>query len=101
MVRAKTASADALPLGPLPEMRYPDVRIEAADKKFFGTQFPAFAGIAGVERVATGFRWDEGQAFSRDGNYLLFSDIPKNRLRSEEHTLNSSHPSISYAAFSL
>ena len=35
---AKTASADALPLGPLPDMRYPDVRIESADKKFFGTK---------------------------------------------------------------
>ena len=28
----KTAAADALPLGPLPDMRYPDVRIESADK---------------------------------------------------------------------
>ena len=55
MAGAKTAAADALPLGPLPEMRYPDVRIESADKKFFGTHFPAFAGTAGVERVATGF----------------------------------------------
>jgi len=77
---AKTAAADALPLGPLPEMRYPDVRIESADKKFFGTHFPAFAGTAGVERVATGFRWAEGPAYFREGNYLLFSDIPNNRI---------------------
>jgi gluconolactonase len=76
----KTAAADALPLGPLPEMRYPDVRIESADKKFFGTRFPAFAGTAGVERVATGFRWAEGPAYFREGNYLLFSDIPNNRI---------------------
>jgi hypothetical protein len=34
MAGVKTAAADALPLGPLPEMRYPDVRIESADKKF-------------------------------------------------------------------
>jgi sugar lactone lactonase YvrE len=61
-------------------MRYPDVRIESADKKFFGTHFPAFAGTAGVERVATGFRWAEGPAFSREGNYLIFSDIPNNRM---------------------
>jgi gluconolactonase len=77
---AKTAAADRLPLGPLPEMRYPDARIESADKKFFGTKFPAFAGTAGVERVATGFRWAEGPAFSREGNYLIFSDIPNNRM---------------------
>jgi len=76
----KTAAADALPLGPPPEMRYPDVRIESADKKFFGTRFPAFAGTAGVERVATGFRWAEGPAYFREGNYLLFSDIPNNRI---------------------
>jgi gluconolactonase len=61
-------------------MRYPDVRIESADKKFFGTHFPAFAGTAGVERVATGFRWAEGPAYFREGNYLLFSDIPNNRI---------------------
>ena len=80
MAVAKTASADRLPLGPLPEMRYPDVRIESADKKFFGTKFPAFAGTAGVERVATGFRWAEGPAFSRLGNFLVFSDIHNNRI---------------------
>ena len=80
MAGAKTAAADRLPLGPLPEMRYPDARIESADKKFFGTKFPAFAGTAGVERVATGFRWAEGPAFSREGNYLIFSDIPNNRM---------------------
>ena len=76
----KTAAADALPLGPLPDMRYPDARIESADKKFFGTHFPAFAGTAGVERVATGLRWAEGPAFFREGNYLIFSDIPNNRM---------------------
>src|SRR6516165_4232883 len=80
MAGARTATADALPLGPLPEMRYPDARIESADKKFFGTKFPAFAGTAGVERVATGFRWAEGPAFFREGNYLIFSDIPNNRM---------------------
>ena len=34
----KTAAVDALPLGPLPDMSYPDVRIESVDKKFFGTK---------------------------------------------------------------
>jgi gluconolactonase len=75
----KTAAADELPLGPLTGMRYPEARIEATDKKAFGTTFPAFAGTAGVERVATGFRWAEGPAYFREGNYLIFSDIPNNR----------------------
>src|ERR1700738_3087566 len=80
MAGAKTAAADTLPLARLPDMRYPDVLMEAPDKKFFGTHFPAFAGPAGGERVATGFRWAEGPAFSREGNYLIFSDIPNNRM---------------------
>ena len=75
----KTAAADELPLGPLTGMRYPEARIESVDKKAFGTAFPAFAGTAGVERVATGFRWAEGPAYFREGNYLIFSDIPNNR----------------------
>ena len=32
-----------------------------------------------MERVATGFRWAEGPAYFREGNYLIFSDIPNNR----------------------
>ena len=42
----KTGAADELPLGPLTGMRYPEARIEATDKKAFGTTFPAFAGTA-------------------------------------------------------
>jgi len=45
------ASADELPLGPLPGTRYPDPRIEALDPRF------RKIGNAGIERVATGFRW--------------------------------------------
>jgi gluconolactonase len=33
-----------------------------------------------VERVATGFRWAEGPAYFRAGRYLIFSDIPNNRM---------------------
>ncbi|MBV9653689.1 MAG: SMP-30/gluconolactonase/LRE family protein [Acetobacteraceae bacterium] len=69
-----------LPLGPLEDTRYPDGHIEAVDKKYFGTTFPGFAGTTGVERVATGFRWAEGPAYFRAGRYLLFSDIPNNRI---------------------
>ena len=56
MAGAKTAAADALPLGPLPEMRYPDVRIESADKKFFGTHLPALPASSGLLRGSAGPR---------------------------------------------
>src|SRR5665811_2558968 len=35
---------------------------------------------AAVERVATGFRWAEGPAYFSAGRYLIFSDIPNNRM---------------------
>jgi gluconolactonase len=64
-----------LPLGPLPGSRYPDPHIEALDKSFKGS-----AGTGAVERVATGFRWAEGPVYFPAGRYLLFSDIPNNRI---------------------
>jgi gluconolactonase len=33
-----------------------------------------------VEILATGFKWSEGPLWIRDGNYLLFSDIPPNKI---------------------
>jgi gluconolactonase len=70
----ESARADELPLGPLPGTRYPDPRIEALDPRF------RKIGNAGIERVATGFRWCEGPVYFRDGGYLLWSDIPNNRI---------------------
>ncbi len=66
--------SEKLPLGPLPNSRYPDTHIEALDKRFKGS-----LGTGAVERVATGFRWAEGPAYFRAGRYLIFSDIPNNR----------------------
>jgi gluconolactonase len=65
-----------LPLGPLPGSRYPDPHIEALDRK----RFKGSVGTGAVERVATGFRWAEGPAYFRAGRYLVFSDIPNNRM---------------------
>ncbi|HTI81992.1 MAG TPA: SMP-30/gluconolactonase/LRE family protein [Acetobacteraceae bacterium] len=65
----------SLPLGNLPDTRYPDPRIERLDPRFLYKQ-----GNAAIERIATGFRWAEGPVFFRDGGYLLFSDIPNNRI---------------------
>ena len=65
----------SLPLGNLPDTRYPDPRIERLDPRFIYKQ-----GNAAIERIATGFRWAEGPVYFRDGGYLLFSDIPNNRI---------------------
>ena len=67
--------ADELPLGPLPGTRYPDPRIEALDPRF-----KYKIGNTAIERIATGFRWAEGPVYVRDGGYLLWSDIPNNRI---------------------
>jgi gluconolactonase len=65
----------SLSLGNLPDTRYPDPRIERLDQRFIYKQ-----GNAAIERIATGFRWAEGPVYFRDGGYLLFSDIPNNRI---------------------
>lgn len=64
-----------LPLGPLPGSRYPDPHIESLDKSFKGS-----AGTGAVERVATGFRWAEGPVYFPAWRFVLFSDIPNNRI---------------------
>jgi gluconolactonase len=68
-------ATEPLPLGPLSGSRYPDPHIEVLDKRFKGSP-----GTGAVERLATGFRWAEGPAYFPAGRYLLFSDIPNNRI---------------------
>jgi gluconolactonase len=80
---APTTASPPLPLGPLSGARYPDARLESMKKpkvSFGPTGFPAFAGTMAVERVATGFRWAEGPVYFPAGRYVLFSDIPNNRI---------------------
>src|SRR3954449_1504197 len=80
---APTLQTSPLPLGPLPGSRYPDSRLESLKKpkvSFGPSGFPAFAGTMAVERVATGFRWAEGPVYFPAGRYVLFSDIPNNRI---------------------
>jgi hypothetical protein len=69
------SSTEPLPLGALSGSRYPDPHIEVLDKRFKGSP-----GTGAVERLATGFRWAEGPAYFPAGRYLLFSDIPNNRI---------------------
>ena len=81
---APTMSTQPLPLGPLPGSVYPDSHLESANKSgkptFGPPGFPAFAGTMAVERVATGMRWAEGPVYFPAGRYVLFSDIPNNRI---------------------
>jgi gluconolactonase len=59
-----------------PPLRYPDPSIEVLDESFFALRLFS----ASVEQLATGFRWAEGPVWFGDGRYLLFSDIPNNRI---------------------
>ena len=66
-----------------PVVRYPDPAIEALDPRFE----KYWIKLAAVERLATGFRWAEGPVWFGDGRYLLWSDIPNNRIMKwEEET---------------
>jgi len=57
-------------------VRYPDPAIETLDPRFDKYR----QGNAAVERLWTGARWAEGPVWFGDGRYLLFSDIPNNRI---------------------
>jgi gluconolactonase len=62
---------------------YPDSAIQIVDESFAKYRI----GNAAVERLATGFRWSEGPVWFGDGRYLLWSDIPNNRIMKwEEET---------------
>lgn len=71
-----------------PADRYPDPAVEILDPRFAKYRLMS----AAVERLATGFRWAEGPVWFGDGRYLLWSDIPNNRvLRWDEETGTVSH----------
>ena len=66
-----------------PSTRLPDPRIRVLDEQFMPLRL--LSGT--VERLATGCYWAEGPQWFGDGRYLLFSDIPNNRiLRWDETT---------------
>jgi gluconolactonase len=66
-----------------PSDHYPDAAVEILDPSF--ATYRIFS--AAVERLATGFRWCEGPVWFGDGRYLLWSDIPNNRIMKwEEET---------------
>src|ERR1035438_7903830 len=55
---------------------YPDPAVEVVDPRFAKYQIIS----AAVERLYTGARWAEGPVWVGEGGYLLFSDIPNNRM---------------------
>jgi gluconolactonase len=59
-----------------PHLRLPDPRFEILDDK--GLALRLLSGT--VEQLATGFYWAEGPQWFGDGRFLLFSDIPNNRI---------------------
>ncbi len=66
-----------------PSQRLPDPRISVLDERFLPLRL--LSGT--VELLASGFYWAEGPQWFGDGRYLLFSDIPNNRiLRWDETT---------------
>ena len=64
-------------------IRYPDTDVQVLDPRFAKYVLP----MAAVERIVSGCRFTEGPVWFGDGRYLLFSDIPNNRImRWEEET---------------
>ncbi len=57
-------------------VRFPDPAIEVVDERFRSL----VVGAEIVERLWTGGRWLEGPVWFGDGRFLLFSDIPNNRI---------------------
>lgn len=69
-------AAGAQSFGFMPNQRYPDPAVQILDPSF--AKYRIYSST--VEQVATGFRWAEGPAYHAKGGYLLFSDIPNNRI---------------------
>ncbi len=66
-----------------PNRRYPDPSVQVLDASFNQYRLP----LASVEQLYDGCRWSEGPVWFGDGRYLLWSDIPNDRiLKWEEET---------------
>jgi gluconolactonase len=65
-------------------------QVEGTGFEVLDPRFEAcFAGHARIERLWTGARWLEGPAWFPAGRYLVFSDIPNNRMLRLDETDNS------------
>jgi gluconolactonase len=78
-----TPSPPTFPDGWRQATRYPDPAIVVLDPAFERCRLE----LACVERLYTGCRWAEGPVWFGDGRFLLWSDIPNDRmLKWEEET---------------
>src|SRR3979411_1966030 len=67
-----------------PNQRYPDPAVQILDPSF--AKYRIYSST--VEQVATGMRWGEGPEYFPEGGYLLFSDIPNNRIMKFDEKTN-------------
>ncbi len=70
----RPADAQAFPF--TPNQRYPDPAIQILDPSF--AKYRIYSST--LEQVATGMRWAEGPVYFPEGEYVLVSDIPNNRI---------------------
>src|SRR5215218_9730538 len=89
MMTAAGAAAAVAALAPkafaqwTPSERYPDPLVQHLDPSFAKYRL----GLASVEKIAGGCRWNEGPVYFGDARCLLWSDIPNNRImRWDEET---------------
>ncbi len=73
-ILSRAAGAQSFPFSP--NQRYPDPAVQILDPSF--TKYRIYSST--VEQIATGMRWVEGPVYFPEGGYLLFSDIPNNRI---------------------
>src|SRR5262245_36328363 len=64
-----------------------EAKMSAADYEVLDQRFSRlFNGSAQVDKLFTGCRWAEGPAYFFAGRYLVWSDIPNNRMLSYDET---------------
>ena len=78
-----TMGANLLHADAVAPIRYPDPSFKVLDPRFQSLML----GNAAVERIAGGCRFNEGPVWFGDGRFLLWSDIPNDRIMKwEEET---------------
>lgn len=68
-----------------PSERYPDPRVQSLHGSFDKYRLTG----AAVERLASGTRWGEGPVWFGDGRFLLWSDVPNDRIMKWEESTGS------------
>jgi len=66
----------------VPSSRVPDPSVRELDPRFAHYRL----AHAKVERLGTGLRWAEGPAWFADARFLLFTDLPNDRIMRWDET---------------